>query len=118
MKNNEDEVVPVGQSLFYSWRSAPGASILPSAARCATDAPEALKGENAQKIPEVFEGLANSSPGGKDNQEMTAWRAIMKGLQYTPLQTLWKMVKICKDPFSGIDSALEVKTNLYYIKIY
>ena len=50
MKNNEDEVVPVGQSLFYSWRSAPGASILPSAARCATDAPEALKGENAQKV--------------------------------------------------------------------
>lgn len=95
-----------GRSKFalYSWRS------VPSAARCATDAPEALKGENAQKIPEVFEGLANSSPGGKDNQEMTAWSAIMKGLQYTPLQTPWKMVKICKDPlFSGIDSALEVK---------
>jgi hypothetical protein len=45
---------------------------VPLAARCASDAPEALKGENAQKIPEVFEGLANSSPGGKDNQEMTA----------------------------------------------
>ena len=35
MKNNEDEVVRVGQSLLYSWRS------VPSAARCATDAPEA-----------------------------------------------------------------------------
>lgn len=67
MKNNEDEVVPVGQSLLYSWRS------VPSAARCATDAPEALRAVRMpRRSQEVFEGLANSSPGGKDNQEMTA----------------------------------------------